>query len=93
MPWEAAPEDGIAPDPADALQIQKVAFTVAPDLVGFGVREELTSQYCGFGGDDCFAAPGDVSGWPSGTYTLTAEAFNACGASATDSVTITVDNP
>ncbi len=93
LPWHAEAQDGLGADPLDTAEIQRVDFRIAPDPVGFGVHSEFNLEYCGFGGVDCFATPGNASGWPSGTYTLTAEAFNTCGASATDSVTITVDNP
>jgi hypothetical protein len=42
--------------------------------MGLGVTMEAIGQYCGFGGDDCAAAPGDVGNWPSGNYTFSAEA-------------------
>ncbi|MDW7709811.1 MAG: Ig-like domain-containing protein [Deferrisomatales bacterium] len=91
LPWMATPHDNLSATGLD--QIDRVVFDISPRPLGFTPIVEQVWQYCGFGSDDCFANPGDVSGWPNGDYTLTATAHSTCGdRTATQSVTITVIN-
>ncbi|RMG85871.1 MAG: hypothetical protein D6708_15020, partial [Candidatus Dadabacteria bacterium] len=95
LAWRADPDDTIGTNDYD--QIDRVEFSVSPDpgagpFAGGATVTEHVYQYCGFGSNDCAANPGDVSAWADGTYTLTATAYTTCGTSASDSVTITIDN-
>jgi prepilin-type N-terminal cleavage/methylation domain-containing protein len=111
MYWRATVDDNDPVAGGTFDQVDRVEFFVDPIPAGFwppaGVGDALdpprvvesASQYCAFRGDDCNAALGDISQWPSGPYTLTATAYvtdpdyscNATGASTESFGSGTID--
>ncbi|HSH68840.1 MAG TPA: hypothetical protein VK997_02900, partial [Deferrisomatales bacterium] len=94
--WQADPDDHDAGGPTN--NIARVEFFAWDQ--SWNLRYSFTDnqvQYCGFGTDACSANPGNISGWPDGTYHLLSTAYTlnrtGCGvAASSDQVDITVYN-